>query len=81
VFVFNDGDVILDDEGEKALAAIRADADLLEWARYSIRYNGTRMQQAYDFDAKLKLNGVPLLFNTQALAMALAKLEKTDLEE
>lgn len=41
------------------LDKIKADTKLLEWARYSIRFNSGRANQADDFMSKLKWNKTP----------------------
>ncbi len=60
---------------------IKSDQTLLRWARWSIRYNTTREQQARDFMDKLQSNRVQLegasLLTLQA---ALAAIEKHDKE-
>lgn len=42
-----------------AYRVINADPKLLEWARYSIRYNESREQQAIDFIGKVRWNKHP----------------------
>lgn len=64
----------------KALAVIQADEFLMTCARGSIRYNGSRMQQANDMMSKLhahnRIEGA--LGNVKALAGALREIEKQD---
>lgn len=65
---------------KKALQAIRADQNLLAWARYSIRYNSRRADQANDLMAKLHTHNCVSaeLGNVKALAGALREIERDD---
>lgn len=58
---------------------IAADAELLTWARGSIRYNTGRENQAVDFMAKLKHHNSPLAtMSKSSVKTALTEIEKAD---
>lgn len=58
---------------------IREAPDLITWARYSIRYNDGRAQQAQDFMDKLKINGREIAgADLDTLMWVLAAIEYAD---
>lgn len=65
-----------DDEVKKVTTRIQNDSELLTWARGSIRYNDGRAQQARDFIAKLKNNGVTLIASVDTIKGALSAIEQ-----
>lgn len=61
---------------------IKEDSILLSWARYSIRFNSRREDQARDFIDKLRWNRRKLPGATlTAVKAALRKIESTDRDE
>lgn len=61
--------------------AIERDEQLSSWARYSIRYNDQREQQARDFMSKLTANGRPIPGITLAATKAaLVEIDRTGKE-
>lgn len=61
------------------VATIKADEQLLSWARFSIRYNGTRAAQANDLIAKLNAHAIIISgASGNTLMPVLAQIEKDD---
>lgn len=61
------------------LATIKGDEEFLRWARYSIRFNSKREDQAIDFLFKLRWNRRDIEgSNIKTISAALAEISKED---
>lgn len=63
----------------KLVKIIKDDEQLLSWARYSIRFNGRRADQANDFVGKLNAHKIEIAgASGNTLGPVLAQIEKDD---